>query len=278
MTDDLTSEQLDIGAIAAEILAALENRTQLAPFSGRAPGFDLDTAYRVTAELRRLRIARGERVVGRKLGFTNRNIWPEYGVYAPIWGDMFDTTVRDVAPEGASFDLSAVIEPKIEPEIAFGLARAPEPGMDEAALIGCIGWVAHGLEIVQSLFPGWVFEAPDTVAAFAMHGAYLLGPRQQVAPGEAAVWQAALADFSIALERDGEPADRGHARDVLNGPLSALRHLVALLADDPGNPPLAPGEIVTTGTVTRALPIAPGEHWQTRVEGLPMPGLSLRIR
>ena len=277
MTDERSGGFLDIGAIASETLAALDTRAPITPFTGRVPGFDLAAAYRVTAELRRLRTARGERVVGRKLGFTNRNIWPEYGVYAPIWGDMFDTTVRDISPEGASFDLSMLAEPKIEPEIAFGLARAPEPGMDETALLGCIGWVAHGLEIVQSVYPGWVFEAPDTVAACAMHGGYMLGPRQPVAPGERDTWLVALADFSVTLERDGEPADRGHASDVLDGPLSALRHLVELLAADPDNPPLAPGETVTTGTVTRALPVARGETWRTRIEGLPLPGLSLHI-
>jgi len=55
----------------------------------------------------------------------------------------------------------------------------------------------------------------------------------------------------------------------------ALRHLVELLASDPHNPPLAAGEIVTTGTVTRAFPIASGERWSTRVEGLPLPGLDV---
>jgi 2-keto-4-pentenoate hydratase len=42
--------------------------------------------------------------------------------------------------------------------------------------------------------------------------------------------------------------DHGHSTNVLDGPASALRHLVGLLAHDPANPPLAAGEIVTTGT------------------------------
>lgn len=43
----------------------------------------------------------------------------------------------------------------------------------------------------------------------------------------------------------------------------ALRHLVGVLANDPESPPLAGGEIVTTSTLTRALPIAPGQTWGT---------------
>jgi 2-oxo-3-hexenedioate decarboxylase len=54
-------------------------------------------------------------------------------------------------------------EPKIEPEIMLGLSRAPSPEMDDAALLSCITWVAHGYEIVQSIFPGWTFAPADTV-------------------------------------------------------------------------------------------------------------------
>ena len=52
-------------------------------------------------------------------------------------------------------------EPKIEPEIMFGFVAAPSPGMDDAALLSCIAWVAHGFEIAQSIFPDWKFSAAD---------------------------------------------------------------------------------------------------------------------
>src|SRR5262249_47883482 len=120
------------------------------------------------------------RVIGRKIGFTNRTIWAEYAVYAPIWGFLFDTTVSALAPprQGAQhpFPLAQFAEPRIEPEIVFRLAAAPSPDMDEAALFGCIDWVAQGFEIVQSVFPGWKFAPADTVIANAMHGALLLAP------------------------------------------------------------------------------------------------------
>lgn len=249
---------------------------QIMPVSQRLPGFGLDEAYRVADRIRRRREARGERAIGRKIGFTNRTIWDEYDVHAPIWGFVYDSSVHELAEAGQGFPLASLAEPRLEPEIVFGLARAPEPGMDEAALLGCLEWVAHGFEIVQSVFPDWKFAAADTVAAYGLHGALLVGPRQAVEPG-GGDWLASLAGFEIALSRGGEVMDRGHAANVLDGPLSALRHLVGLLADDPVNPPLAAGEIVTTGTLTRALPVAPGETWSTRLEGVALDGIEVRF-
>jgi 2-oxo-3-hexenedioate decarboxylase len=266
----------DPDPIAREIMAAWRARRQMPSLAARLPGFDLEQAYQVTAALRRLRAAGGERPVGRKIGFTNRTIWDEYRVYAPIWGDMYATTLQDT-DGSASLDLAPYLEPRIEPEIAFGLARPPQPGMDEAALLGCIGWVAHGFEIVHSMFEGWRFAAADTVAAFALHGAYRLGPRRPIAQAPAEGWLAVLARFEISLYRNGTLADRGAARNVLDGPLSALRHLNDLLANDRHNPPLAAGEIVTTGTVTRAFPVAPGETWRTALHGLDLPPLEIRF-
>jgi 2-oxo-3-hexenedioate decarboxylase len=177
------------------------------------------------------------------------------------------------------FDLGRVVEPRIEPEIVFSLARAPQAGMSESELLGCIGWVAHGFEIVQSLYPGWRFKAPDTIAAFGLHGALVVGEPVAVEPGDHAMWREALASFDITLSRNGEPQDRGNAANVLGGgPLAALSHLVELLPFDPGALPLAAGEIISTGTLTRALPIAPGETWSTVIEGVPIPGISLSFR
>src|SRR5215468_9646768 len=88
----------DHEAIAAEALAAMDGARQIAPFSERYPGLSIEDAYRIAARLCALRAARGERVIGRKIGFTNRTIWADYGVHAPNWGFVFDTTVRDLPP------------------------------------------------------------------------------------------------------------------------------------------------------------------------------------
>ena len=129
MMRGMTLPPSDHEAIAAEALASMDAARQIAPFSARYPGLTLDDAYRISARVCALRTARGERVIGRKIGFTNRTIWAEYGIYAPVWGFVFDTTMRDLPPPHQAalhaITLAAFAEPRIEPEIVFRLAAAP---------------------------------------------------------------------------------------------------------------------------------------------------------
>ena len=273
MTNGNTNRLSDVKAVASEALAALDTGGRIAPFSARLSTFDLDDAYRVTAEIRQMREMRGEMPVGRKIGFTNRTVWAEY---APIWGYVYDRTVHNLAEIGDTFSLVGLAEPRIEPEIVFKLARAPASGMDETALLACLDWVGHGFEIVQSIFPGWKFSASDAVAAFGLHGALLIGPRHSIA-AHAEDWRRTLSTFEIDLKRDGTVADHGRATNVLDGPVSALRHLVDILGRDAVNPPLATGEIVTTGTPTRALPVSAGETWTTELMGVGLDGICVRF-
>jgi 2-oxo-3-hexenedioate decarboxylase len=265
-----------VQVVAAEAFDLLDSGRQVAPFSSRLPRFDLDDAYRVTAAVRQMRETRGEIPLGRKIGFTNRTIWDEYQIGAPMWGYIYNRTVHDLADLGTTVSLAGLAEPRIEPEIIFGLAMAPEPGMDERALLGCIDWVAHGFELVQSIFPQWEFTLPDTVAAYGLHGMLLVGPRHTLVE-HGGDWLGNLSTFGIDLTRDGTVIDQGRAANVLGGPLSALRHLVEVLASDPVNPPLAAGEIVTTGTLTRAFPVAPGETWTTELSGIALDGIAIRF-
>jgi 2-oxo-3-hexenedioate decarboxylase len=267
---------LDIQAVAAEVFSALDTGRQIEPISSRISSFDLDNAYRVTAAIRHMRESRGEMPVGRKIGFTNRTIWAEYNVYGPMWGYIYDRTVKNLAEIDNTFSLVALAEPRIEPEIVFKLASAPAPSMDERALLASIEWVAHAFEIVQSIFPGWKFSAPDTVAAFGLHGALLIGPCYSIA-AHAEYWERTLSSFEIDLKRNGVIADHGQSMNVLGGPVSALRHLVNILAGDQVNPPLAVGEIVTTGTLTRALPVSAGETWTTELASVALDGLCVRF-
>ena len=265
----------DLSAVAAEVFAMLGTGRHIAPFTSRPSGLTLDDAYRVTALLNQKREARGARRLGRKIGFTNRTIWQQYNVHAPIWGYVYDCTVHDLEST-ATLPLAGLAEPRIEPEIVLGLAAAPSADMDDIALTSCVDWVAHGFEIVQSPFPDWKFLAADTVAVNALHGTLLIGPRHKIAT-RGAEWRNMLSDFTIDLYCEGSVVDSGHAANVLDGPLAALRHFVGLLAGDPVNHALAAGEIVTTGTLTRAMPVRPGETWSTMLSGIALDGIKLRF-
>jgi 2-oxo-3-hexenedioate decarboxylase len=263
-----------IREIAEAAFAALNTGGRhVLPFSTRYPAFSLNEAYRVAALVNNMRVARGYKPLGRKIGFTNRRMWDEYGVREPNWGYIYDRTMHDLA---LPLPLARYTEPKIEPEIMFGLATAPSPGMDDAALLSCIGWVAHGWELVQSIFPGWKFSLPDCTAANAMHGALLVGPRHEIGT-DADEWLRTLRQFEVELYCDGKLMERGYGSNVLEGPLSAVRYLMELLARDPDNPPLAAGEIISTGTLTRAFPVKAGETWTTKLKGINLEGVSLRF-
>jgi 2-oxo-3-hexenedioate decarboxylase len=271
---DETQAAANLDAIAAEAHSILGTGRQIAPFSARYSDFELKDAYRVTAKVRALREKAGEIPRGRKIGFTNRTTWAQFGVYAPMWGYLYDRTIHDLASIDGAFSLAGLAEPRIEPEIVFGLSAAPGPGMDAAQLLTCIDWVAQGFEVVHSIFPAWRFAPADTVAAFGMHGALLIGPRHPLRGAEQ-IPASSLSTFEIDLCRGGEVVDHGAARNVLDGPLFALAHLIDVLAKDPANPPLAAGEIITTGTLTQAPFVHPGEVWSTQLTGIALDGVSV---
>lgn len=262
----------DIASIARKFVDASDHAVIISP----NPELSTENAYRIAAEIRAIREGRGETAVGRKIGFTNSRIWQEYGISDPIWGYMYDTTVRHADSVPAT-SVSQLLEPRIEPEICFGLAASPTPEMGDDALIRCIAWVAHGFEIVQSLYPEWKLGVADAIAAHGMHGFYVLGEPHELSPGDRNSWSRRLATFEVELACNGKKVDQGAGKNVLGGPLSALRHLVDLLARDSVNPALGPGEIVTTGSLTGAFPVTAGEIWSTTISGLPLDGLSVRI-
>ncbi len=269
------NEALDHKAVADEVVASLANHCQIATFSSRSPALTLAQAYRIIPLLRAAFEARGEKITGRKIGFTNREMWKVYGVQSPIWGYSTDRTTFDLAYTPVQH-VKDFVEPRIEPEIIFGLKSAPLPGMNETALLDCIDWVALGYEIVQSIYPDWKFTAADAVAANSVHGSLLIGTRHAIAPRKTD-WQNELATFEIELYCDGKISQRGGGRLVLDSPLLALRRLVELLANDADNPPLSAGDIISTGTLTLAMPVKAGESWTAKVSGIPLEEISLRF-
>jgi 2-oxo-3-hexenedioate decarboxylase len=257
-------------ALATELLHALDQNTLIqTPFTDRDPQFDNAQAYQVNAELFRRRVTRGEKPVGRKIGFTNRTIWPEYGVYTPMWAHMYDSTVTRWTGDRGELAIGHLAQPRIEPEILFHFKSAPSADASERELLDSIDWMAHSIEIVQSHFPDWKFKAADTAAAFGLHGALIYGPRHSIADlGDPDALVAKLRTFTITLARDGQVVAEGGGFNVLDSPLLALKHLLTVLRELPQFEPVQAGEIVTTGTLTAAMPIAPGQTWHTRFDGL----------
>ena len=87
----------------------------------------------------------------------------------------------------------------------------------------------------------------------------------------------ALAGLEVQLLQDGVEVDRGQGSIVLDGPLDALRLWVDAMAAQPQQWPIVPGDVVTTGTITDAWPLAPGQRWQTRLSDSRLSGLNLTV-
>jgi 2-oxo-3-hexenedioate decarboxylase len=266
---------MDSAALAAELLDA-HDAAQLVPLPSERPGgLSVEQAYAAGERLRRARIARGERPLGYKIGFTNRNIWPRYKVFEPIWAPVWDSTVQLLEGTDAAVSLQGLVQPRIEPEIVFGFASAPRAGMDERELGACLAWVAHGYELVHTHFEGWRFKAADTVADFALHGRLRVGPRVPVHG-----WRNLAEDLAalrVDLLCDGCIVDSGQGTVVLDGPLNALRLWVDAMAQHTPGWTVQPGDVVTTGTITDAWPLSPGQSWSTRLSDARLTALALRI-
>jgi 2-keto-4-pentenoate hydratase len=233
-----------------------------------------EQSYAAAHALHRARLREGWRPVGRKIGFTNRSIWPRYGVYEPIWGTVYDRTLLQAKDGFCSVSLEGLMQPRIEPEICFKLRTAPRSA-SSADLLAAIEWAAHSIEIVQCDQPGWKTSLEHSTAFNGLHGRLIVGT--PVALMEFQDLEAKLPRFEMILKKGETIVDRGAGEIVLGSPLAALGHLVGLLERQAKAPPLAPGEIISTGTLTDAHPVAPGEAWSTEIRGLDLPGLSLRF-
>ena len=265
----------DLKPIADALIAAYDTATTLPPITTSAPDFSVADGYAVLDDIETRRRAQGWTAVGRKIGFTNRTIWPRYGVYQPMWAHIWTRTVHFARDGKAVLPLSGLVQPRIEPEVVFKL-KGPVPLTDDAAaVLASVEWMAPGFEIVQSHFPNWKFTAADCAAAFGLHGALVVGAPLAVTDANRAALAAALPAFELTLSRGDTVIDRGVGANVLGSPALALAHLARLLADQPQSPKLAAGEIVTTGTVTDAWPVAAGEVWTSDYGVLGINGLAL---
>lgn len=269
---------MDTAVIARELLAALDTGELIPPIAEHDPDFDWGQAYDVAAELLRLRTARGERPIGRKVGFTNRNIWPEYGATSPIWAHVYDTTVMHAGRDGTTVSLRGAAQPRLEPEIAFCLKAPLAAGIDDPLqLLEAVEWYAPSFEIVDCHFPRWKFRSADSAADFSFHWRLVVGAPVAVTGEDHAALSARLRDCKVALARDGMVLARGVGANALDHPLLPIAFVADMLARQPTFAPLAAGEIITTGTLTAALPVRAGETWTSTYDGLPLAGLTLHF-
>lgn len=263
---------MDATALAHELLGIQESAHLVPPFSARHPGLTPEQGYAAARKLHAHRLARGWKAVGRKIGFTNRTLWQRYGVFEPMWGTVYDRTIVFSMGNKSTVSLAGLAQPRIEPEICFKLREAPRSS-DPQALLAAIEWVAHSIEIVQCHHPDWKVTIADCTTDNGLHGRLVVGTPVRIEEIENLA--SLLPLIKVTLRKESEIRDQGVGANVLGSPLASLGFLVDVLAKQPDSPPLAAGEIVTTGVLTDAHPVRPGETWSTELEGLPLNGLTL---
>jgi len=262
-----------LNAIAERLIAAYDSVSALEPITAGLPDFTVAQAYDVLGEIEARRRGQGWQPVGRKIGFTNRTIWDRYGVWQPMWAHVWAHTVHYAEGGATKLSLRPFMLPRIEPEVVFKLKAALPVTEDPLTVLESVEWIAPGFEIVQSHFPAWKFAAADCTAAFGLHGALVVGTPLAVTAANRAMLAEMLPSFEATLLRGAAVVDRGVGANVLDSPALALAGLARLLAGQPQFPPLAAGEIVTTGTLTDARPVAPGEVWSSDYGKLGLKGL-----
>ncbi|MFB7407152.1 MULTISPECIES: 2-keto-4-pentenoate hydratase [unclassified Streptomyces] len=236
---------MNITALAEALdTAAREGR----PLAGGGSGpKDTDEAYAVQEALVARRLARGERLTGFKLGFTSRAKMRQMGVSDLIHGRLTD---RMAIPDGGRVDTSALIHPRVEPEVAFLLGDTLRPGGDPLAAVAA---VAPALEVIDSRYHGFRFSLPEVIADNTSAAGYAVGPWS--APGD-------LDNLGVLLELDGRLAETGSTAAILGSPLRALAAAARLAGA------LEPGTVVLAGAATAAVPLPPGTHVRATVAGL----------
>jgi 2-oxo-3-hexenedioate decarboxylase len=254
-TQDDPSEQseVEVCAVATEVVRAARllldaeaSATALTPLTDEWPELDAETAYRVQDTALRLRLARGERLVGVKLGLTSRAKQQRMKVAEPLVAWLTDRMVR---PAGATVPVGGLIQPRIEPEIAFEMAAPLDGTADETAARRAIGRVRAGLEVIDSRFLDYRFTLPDVVADNGSSALYALGDTARPADD-------GLREESCRIDVDGVTAGKGVGADVLGDPVAALLFAARLLARRGLR--VEAGWTVLTGGVTDAAPFPAG--------------------
>ena len=137
--------------------------------------------------------------------------------------------------------------------------------------------LAPSFEIVDCHFADWKFKSVDSAADQSLHWRLIVGEPYFFKAADFAQLATQIRDCKVALSCNGAVRDRGVGSNALDHPALALAFLADILARQPKFDALAAGEIITTGTLTAALPIAPGETWTSEISGLPVAPLTVKF-
>jgi 2-keto-4-pentenoate hydratase len=216
-------------------------------------------AYAAQRALTGRRLARGEKVIGWKLGYTSAAMRAQMGVDQPNFGPLTDAMLL---PSGAAV-ADDLVQPRVEPEIALRFAR-PLSALDGPVgrddVLAAVDVALAALEVVHSTWTDYRFTVEHNTADGSSAAQVVLGGVLETE---------ALDAVEVDLELDGVPTGHGRGSDASGHPADGVCWLLDQLALDGRG--LEAGDVVITGGLTRAAPLAPGGRILARFTGGGMP-------
>jgi 2-keto-4-pentenoate hydratase len=239
-----------------EIMDALDTaeRTRVAipPLTETRPGLTQADAYSVQAVWLNRKLAAGGTLAGRKVGLTSRAMQQQLGVGEPDFGFLLQAML---VSSGATLTRAELLQPRVEPEIAFWLrADLRGPGVTAADALAATRGVSAALEIVDSRIADWRIKLADTIADNGSSARAVLSER--VVP----VAELDLAAEAVELFRNDQSVGSGVGGAVLGHPAEAVAWLANRLADFGDG--LQAGQVVLPGAMCASVFANAGETFR----------------
>lgn len=215
----------------------------------------VEAAYAVQGLSIARRLARGERMVGMKMGFTSRAKMIQMGLSDLIWGRL---TSGMQLEDGGSMQFSDYVHPRFEPEVAFLIRDRLAGPVSPAQALAAVEAIAPAMEIIDSRYENFKFSLSDVVADNSSSSGFVVGP-----------WRAPDLDVSnlgMITEIDGRPVQVGSTAAILGHPVRSLAAASRIVAEH--GMALEPGWIVLAGAATAATYVKPGQHLRVQAEQL----------
>ena len=243
---------------AARLREAEKSRRAIPPLTATIPGITVADAYAIQLVLIDTKKKEGAKVVGKKIGLTSQAMQKMLNVNQPDYGHILD---HMIVQDGSEFAVKELIQPKIEPEIAFILERDLKgPGVTPMQVLAATRFVVPALEIIDSRIEGWKIKLCDTIADNASSARVVLGS----SPRRVEAFDLKL--IGMAMEKNGELVQSGIGAAVLSHPANAVAWLANAIGEF--GVTLQAGEIVMPGAISAAVDVAAGDLLRASFDGL----------
>ena len=251
-------EQSQINDLGDELYDALVAGKTVSPLTSRGFDISIEDAYYIQQRMLSRRLENGEKVIGKKIGVTSKPVMNLLGVHQPDFGYLLDGMVYN---EGESIEMSTLIQPKAEGEIAFMLKKDLQgPGVTAADVLAATEGVMACFEIVDSRITDWKIKIQDTVADNASCGVFVLGDQL------VDINDIDLGLCGMVLEKNGEIVVTGAGAATMGHPVNAMVWLANTLGKL--GITLKAGDIVLSGAMGAMVPVVKGDNLRMTIGGL----------